>query len=103
SSDRVAQQFISVETCNACEGSGLAWQARAVTINGKSIDYFFGLTPSKLLAELPASVTEYDEVTGKIRIILDYLSALSIDHIDLNRPLLSMSSGELQRMKLLPA
>lgn len=103
SSDSVAQQFISVETCNACEGSGLSWQARSVTINGKPIDYFFGLTPSKLRAELPVSATEEDEVTAKIRVVLDYLSALSIDHIDLNRPLLSMSSGELQRMKLLPA
>jgi excinuclease ABC subunit A len=103
SSDSAAQQFITVGKCNDCEGSGLDWQARAVTLNGKSIDYFFGLTPSKLLAELRVLVTEEDEVTREMLVVLDYLSALSIDHIDLNRPLPSMSSGELQRMKLLPA
>lgn len=101
-SDATAQQFISIEQCNACEGSGLGWQARAVTFNGKPIDFFFGLTPSKLLAELPVSINDQDELIRKIRVVLGYLSALSIDHIDLKRPTLSMSSGELQRMKLLP-
>ena len=32
-----------------------------------------------------------------------YLQALAIDHISFERPLTSLSSGELQRMKLLPA
>ncbi|MBX9753355.1 MAG: ATP-binding cassette domain-containing protein [Pseudomonadaceae bacterium] len=103
SSDAAAQQFISVEPCNTCEGSGLDWQARAVTLNGKSIDFFLGLTPSQLLAELQGLAADGDEVARKMRVVLEYLSALSIDHIDLNRPSLSLSSGELQRMKLLPA
>lgn len=101
SGDPVAQQFISVGLCNACEGSGLNSQARAVTINGKSIDFFFRLTPSQLLTEMQAPAFGENEATQKIRCILDYLSELSIDHIALNRPLPSLSSGELQRMKLL--
>ncbi|PCC99260.1 ATP-binding cassette domain-containing protein [Halopseudomonas pelagia] len=100
--DPAAQQFISIEPCNDCEGSGLGWQARSVTFNGKSIAYFFGLTPSKLLTELLFPVTNKDDGMHKLRVVLDYLSALSIDHINLNRPTLSMSSGELQRMRLLP-
>ncbi|MCE0975437.1 MULTISPECIES: ATP-binding cassette domain-containing protein [Pseudomonas] len=103
SSDDAAQQFISVGICSDCEGSGLNWQARAVTVNGKSIDFFFGLTPAELIAELEVLVVDEDESARRIRGLLDYLSALSIDHIDLNRPLSSMSSGELQRLKLLPA
>lgn len=103
SSDPVAQQFLSSMPCKVCEGSGLDWQARAVTLNSKSIDFFFGLTPLELLDELQALDSGEDEITRKIHIVLDYLSALSIDHIALNRPLPSLSSGELQRVKLLPA
>lgn len=102
SGDPVARQFLSSMPCGVCEGSGLSWQARAVTINNKSIDFFFGLRPLELLVALQSIDSREDEITRKIQVMLDYLSALSIDHIALNRPLPSLSSGELQRVKLLP-
>jgi excinuclease ABC subunit A len=100
--DPVAQQFLTTVPCQVCEGSGLSWQARAVTINGKSIDFFLGLTADELNSELSALSFDDDSI-DKALTILDYISNLSVDHVALNRPVTTMSSGELQRMKLLPA
>ncbi|WP_421505003.1 ATP-binding cassette domain-containing protein [Erwinia rhapontici] len=97
--DPVSQQFITTVPCDKCQGSGLDWQARAVTINGHSIDYFFQLSPEQILAELPPAD---DEILVKIRNILYYLNSLSLEHISLVRPTTMLSSGERQRLKLLP-
>ena len=100
--DPVAQQFLMNRACQACEGSGLSWQARAVTVNGKCIDFFLKQTSYELAKELLALAVDTD-VTDKALTILGYISNLSIEHIALDRSVTTMSSGELQRMKLLSA
>lgn len=98
-SDPYSEKFYKEVECGECFGSGLSADARYVKINGKSIDSYFTLSASDLFLEL-LKINSCD-VVEKISTRLTYLKKLSIDHIPLNRTTSTMSSGELQRLKLL--
>lgn len=97
-----AQVFISQVECRSCDGSGLSWQARAVTFNDKPVDYYLCLSPNQLLKEMQGVILNNQSVQ-KIRKVLDVIDKLSIGHITLDRRVTEMSSGELQQSKLLEA
>lgn len=97
--DPYSANYYNEVECEECHGSGLSSDARHVKVNGKSIDSFFSLTASGLFSEI--SKIDSDEIVKKLVVILSYLSKLSIDHISFNRSTSTMSSGELQRLKLL--
>tara|TARA_R110001583_G_scaffold151016_2_gene302972 strand:- start:5994 stop:9536 length:3543 start_codon:yes stop_codon:yes gene_type:complete len=98
--DPYTDNFSDGVQCEECLGTGLNTSARAVTINGKSIDFFFTLCSSDLHEEL-LQIQYEDDYLKKAMTVLSYISKLSIGHISLNRSTATLSSGELQRLKLL--
>lgn len=102
SKDKLAQTFIIQEPCSACHGTGFGWQARAVKVNGYSLPKYLAMNGKQLQHAINETKIEHPLLT-QLRHLLKYLHALAIEHIDFERPLTTLSSGELQRMKLLPA
>lgn len=102
SKDKFAQNLITQDACLACNGSGFGWQSRAVKVNGLSLPEYLAMNGKQLLQTIDDIKINHPTIT-KLKHILKYLHELAIEHISLERPLTTLSSGELQRMKLLPA
>ncbi len=108
-----AMSFVDVQPCPQCHGRRLRADALAVTWRGESIDVVADWQLDRLrgeararLSELPgptaqtavaeAEETLLDELLGR----LDVLVELGLGHLSLARPTASVSSGELQRLRL---
>lgn len=102
SKDKFSQTFITKEACASCQGSGFGWQARAVRVNGYSLHEYLVMNGKQFHQRINEIKTAHPLLT-QLKHLLKYLHALSIEHISFERPLTTLSSGELQRMKLLPA
>lgn len=102
SKDKFSQTFITKEACASCQGSGFGWQARAVRVNGHSLHEYLAMNGKQFHQRINEIKTAHPLLT-QLKHLLKYLHALSIEHISFERPLTTLSSGELQRMKLLPA
>lgn len=102
SKDQFAKKLIAQEPCASCLGSGFGWQARAVKVNGYSLHEYLSMNGKQLQQAVNGIKTAHSLLT-QIKHLLKYLHALAIEHIGFERPLTTLSSGELQRMKLLPA
>lgn len=97
--DVFVQKLIRTTECTSCCGTGLSNLARAVTFEGKSIDFYSSLSPLELLKVLDGIS---NEITRSIKNISKYLDFLALGHIQLYRTTEQLSSGERQRIKLLP-
>ncbi|WP_392341933.1 ATP-binding cassette domain-containing protein [uncultured Shewanella sp.] len=102
SKDKFAQTFIKQGPCAPCQGSGFGWQARAVKVNGYSLHEYLAMNGQQLHQAINEIKITHPLLT-QLKHLLQYLHALAIEHISFERPLTTLSSGELQRMKLLPA
>lgn len=102
SKDKFAQTFLKKGPCLACHGNGFGWQAREAKVNGCSLPEYLVMN-GKQLQHAIDDIKVTHPILTQLKNLLKYLHALAIDHIDFERPLTTLSSGELQRLKLLPA
>jgi len=105
---RWASAYMTRKTCEACGGSRLREEARMFTVHNKSIDQLASMEIKELKQwtdELPAYLTSKqktigEEVIKEIRKRLDFLAAVGLDYLTLNRPSGTLSGGESQRIRL---
>ncbi|MFT6143027.1 MAG: excinuclease ABC subunit A [Myxococcota bacterium] len=83
--------------CPTCHGERMSPQARAVTVDNQTLPHILSLALSALPVDLAASVTAIgDELQARIA----DLRGLGLDHLSLDRRSDSLSTGELQRVRL---
>ena len=92
--------------CPDCRGQRLRAEARAVRINGKNICQATALTiahANEFFAELKLSPMQ-DEIAGpileEVRARLNFLDAVGLEYLTLDRLASTLSGGEAQRIQL---
>ncbi|MFC7044498.1 excinuclease ABC subunit UvrA [Halobacteriaceae archaeon GCM10025711] len=110
-SDRVRdhiEEYMSVTTCPACEGTRLKAESRAVLVDGTSItavnrmsigdalEHFEGLESS--LSDRDKRIAE--EILKEIRARLGFMCEVGLDYLTLDREASTLSGGESQRIRL---
>ena len=103
------EQFMIKETCQTCHGSRLNPDALSITILGQNI-YQICQLPIDILYqwinELPAKLDSnkekevLDSIQREIHTRLEFLLAVGLDYLSLERESGSLSSGESQRIRL---
>jgi excinuclease ABC subunit A len=98
--------FLREIPCPACDGARLRPEVLAVTVHGKSIHDVAALSLSKShdffdgLALTQREATIAAQVLREIRARLDFLLAVGLDYLSLERAAGSLSGGEAQRIRL---
>jgi excinuclease ABC subunit A len=99
-------QYMSATTCPVCKGRRLRPESLAVTVNGASIADFTGLSLERALEAARTML-----FTGRDRIIadrlqreiierLEFLNAVGLGYLSLDRSAATLSGGEGQRIRL---
>jgi excinuclease ABC subunit A len=98
--------YMSATTCPACHGRRLRPESLAVKVNGLSIGDFTALPVSRAL-ETAGNITLNDRekliagrVLHEIRERLQFLNAVGLGYISLDRSAATLSGGEGQRIRL---
>mgnify|MGYP005845599411 CR=1 FL=1 len=103
-----AEQFISVSTCDACNGQRLNQEALHFYINGKNISELANMELSDLY-EWVSNVEEHledkqkqiaGEILKEIRTRLKFTLDVGLEYLSLNRQSMTLSGGESQRIRL---
>jgi excinuclease ABC subunit A len=107
------EQYMASRPCPTCNGARLKPEARAVTINGKSIDQVSAASielAAAFVSELArededAPLTERERMIGRqilkeIGERLSFLVDVGLDYLTLDRGAASLSGGEAQRIRL---
>ena len=103
-----AEQFISVSTCDACNGQRLNQEALHFYINGKNISELANMELSDLY-EWISNVEEHledkqkqiaGEILKEIRTRLKFMLDVGLEYLSLNRQSMTLSGGESQRIRL---
>ena len=103
-----AEQFISVSTCDACNGQRLNQEALHFYINGKNISELANMELSDLY-EWISNVEEHledkqkqiaGEILKEIRTRLKFTLDVGLEYLSLNRQSMTLSGGESQRIRL---
>ncbi len=102
------EEYMSVTTCPACEGTRLKAESRAVQIDGYSItdinqmsigdalDHFEGL--EGVLSDRDRRIAE--EILKEIRSRLGFMQEVGLEYLTLDREASTLSGGESQRIRL---
>jgi len=102
------EDYMSVTSCPACEGTRLKPASRAVLIDGVSItavnrmsigdarDHFEGMEST--LGERDRTIAE--EILKEIRARLGFMCEVGLEYLTLNREASTLSGGESQRIRL---
>ena len=103
-----AEQFISVTTCDVCNGQRLNQEALHFYINGKNISELANMELSDLY-EWIGNVEEHledkqkqiaGEILKEIRTRLKFMLDVGLEYLSLNRQSMTLSGGESQRIRL---
>ena len=103
-----AEQFISVSTCDACNGQRLNQEALHFYINGKNISELANMELSDLYKWV-SNVEEHledkqkqiaGEILKEIRTRLKFMLDVGLEYLSLNRQSMTLSGGESQRIRL---
>jgi excinuclease ABC subunit A len=107
------EQYMATRPCPACDGARLKPEARAVTINGKSIDQVSAASIEQAAEFVKGLMNEDDNapLTERERMIgrqilkeigerLSFLVDVGLDYLTLDRGAASLSGGEAQRIRL---
>ncbi|MGI8882120.1 MAG: excinuclease ABC subunit UvrA [Jatrophihabitans sp.] len=103
---RRALQHVDVTACPLCGGAGLGAAALAVTFARRTIAELAGLSLTALAAELRTADTAGDVATTIVPDLLarlDVLIELGLGYLSMSRHTPTLSSGELQRLRLATA
>ncbi|OPZ03576.1 MAG: UvrABC system protein A [Alphaproteobacteria bacterium ADurb.BinA305] len=103
--ERLAR-YMSTQPCPACRGARLRPEARACTVDGRSIVDVMAMTvrdsrlffESLVLPDHEARVAA--EVLKEIRRRLGFLVDVGLEYLTLDRPSATLSGGETQRIRL---
>ena len=99
-------EYMSPSQCPDCQGRRLKPTSLAVTVQGISIADFTALSISRALPSVKAwqfSARELliiERVAHEIRSRLEFLSAVGLDYLSLDRSSATLSGGEAQRIRL---
>ena len=99
---RFVERAVTFTTCPDCDGTRLAPEARASTINGASIADVCAMQ----ITDLAEWVRELDEpsvaplLTG-LQHLLDSFATIGLGYLSLDRPAGTLSGGEAQRTKMI--
>jgi len=102
---RKALQHVEIRPCPVCGGAGLRPEALAVTVAGASIADLTALPLTMLPARLSA-VADSEVARGIVADLLariEVLTELGLGYLAMNRATPTLSSGELQRLRLATA
>lgn len=100
-----ALQHVEVRACPVCGGAGLRPEALAVTVAGATVADLAALPLTTLVERLPAA-TSGDVAAAIVPDLLariDALVELGLGYLAMNRATPTLSSGELQRLRLATA
>lgn len=103
---RRALQFVETVACPACRGRRLRPEPLAVTVAGLPIDHWWGMPLSSvraLVQQVRGEAVEGDVVAAlapELTALLDVLLELGLGYLSLDRHTPTLSSGELQRLRL---
>jgi len=103
---RIANEFSRKTACEACNGRKLKPESLAVTVAGKPIDEITSMTIEKA-AEFFKNITLTERefkiaqlVLKEIRARLNFLLAVGLEYLSLDRASMTLSGGESQRIRL---
>lgn len=103
-----AEQFISVVTCDKCQGQRLNQEALHYYIHGKNVSELANMELSDLYSWI-VDVEEHleekqrqiaGEILKEIRTRLKFMLDVGLEYLSLNRPSVTLSGGESQRIRL---
>ncbi len=100
------QKFMSDKTCSTCRGARLRKESAAVRLGGATIVDVGAMTVADASGffqnlELDGSAAQIaTEVLKEIRSRLDFLNAVGLGYLSLDRPGPTLSGGESQRIRL---
>ncbi len=99
-------RYKSETPCSGCGGSRLRKEVSYVVFRGKTITEMLSMNVDalrKFFQKVFLSKEEskkVGEIVRKIQFILDGLSHIGLNYLELNRPVKTLSSGEFQRLNL---
>ncbi|HGG56662.1 MAG TPA: excinuclease ABC subunit A, partial [Nannocystis exedens] len=99
-------EYMSDEPCPSCEGQRLRLEARMVRLDGRNIAEIAALPLEKLAPvlanlNLPPEEGEIAEaILGQARQRLHFMLELGLPYLTLDRPTMTLSGGESQRIRL---
>ncbi len=103
-----AEEFMTVDTCHACNGQRLKTESLHFKIDGKNIAELANMDLQALydwmngfesrLSERQATIGK--DVLKEIRLRLGFLLHVGLDYLTLNRTARTLSGGESQRIRL---
>ncbi|MEO8601118.1 MAG: excinuclease ABC subunit UvrA [bacterium] len=100
------EQFMSVRTCDTCQGARLKPEALAVRLHGKSITEVSAQSVAEALHFFTTlQLSAHEEAIGarllrEARERLGFLHNVGLDYLTLDRQAASLSGGEAQRIRL---
>ena len=106
SARRRALQFVETVPCPSCHGRRLRPEALAVTMAGRPIDEWWGMPLSSvrdLVRQVRGEAEEGDVAAAlapDLKARLEVLMELGLGYLSLDRQTPTLSSGELQRLRL---
>ncbi len=105
---RWAEEFLTIDTCEACQGQRLKKESRHFKIQDKNISELALMDIKELafwMQDLEGSMKGRKALIAKdvlkeIRLRLGFLLHVGLDYLALNRPARTLSGGESQRIRL---
>ncbi len=100
------EEYMSFRPCPVCKGARLKPEVLAVTVGGKNIHEFTGMSVGRALAfldELDLTETELligARIVKEIRQRLTFLDDVGVGYLQLERAAGTLSGGEAQRLRL---
>ena len=100
------EAYQSERQCPTCHGTRLKAESRAATVAGKTIIDVMSMSIKDALAhfqDIDLSETDRRIVKDVLKEIvkrLEFLNAVGLDYLSLDRPSASLSGGEMQRIRL---
>ncbi len=102
------EDYMTVTTCQACDGTRLNPESRAVLVAGTGIDEVNRMSIGEALAHfegLEAELTERErriaeEICKEIRARLGFMDEVGLGYLTLDREASTLSGGESQRIRL---
>ncbi|PZG97936.1 ABC transporter [Streptomyces sp. NTH33] len=95
-----AERFLVSAPCPACGGSRLRPEALAVTFAGRSIAELAALPLAELAGTLQGTSEVARVLTGDLRSRIEPVVELGLGYLSLDRTTPTLSTGELQRLRL---